>query len=460
MKKALIALISLSMFFGVTGAAKATEISGNLPQIWGGEVSTNGQTSVVWWDFWSEETDSAENYVSFNLTGKNSEWSEPVLVEADEILACEVLDSGKVFIVYVSNNQVFYQTTADGNNFSTPTLLPHTEGITFDSYIDVDSLGKAVTIVISDQSENGYDLFSWTSPANFKNWKKELVTDNLYPASKFGDCNVADELCSFRIRNLEFGQNAKGQQAIFARVRLIDDRSEPYSQTWVSWSIQRKSISKAWQKPIFLESFGPENVDSYRLTETSVVVTPKGRVGIAFTTGYNDNPPTFKIFVSNGFNKKFQRMDTGTLSVSAGTHSGRLINVGEVFYAGFNRGLESFDPSGKVFFGEVGKLNKAKQVGTTGSHTLFDLARINGKFSMISEVRTDSIYGAQSRKLNGNKWTSPKNILVNSNGFGHFPWSMECGSASKMTICTVPSLDELFDSEFSNPTGLLAEVIK
>jgi hypothetical protein len=138
------------------------------------------------------------------------------------------------------------------------------------------------------------------------------------------------------------------------------------------------------------------------------------------------------------------------------------VNVGEKIYTAFNKYTSADDYSHpEVYFGEVGKLNKAKKVGTSGSHRMIEFARVNGKFTIVSESENNGKYIVQIRKLTGKKWSSPKRILVDSNDYGVSPWETGCEAAPKFLICSAPVFSQAFDPENGqDAVGLNVEIIK
>jgi hypothetical protein len=464
MKKIIALLLGAALSVSALASAKATEITGEMENVWWANTSTNGQTSVAFWDIWNYENQNYDNYFVFNFDGKDDGWSEPVVVEADYIFDIEVLSSGKIIIAYLDGDVTYLQTTTDGNNFSTPTVLPVGAGMRLDSgdEIVIESFGKIVTIFGEARNDESVHLFSWTSNKSQSAWTKKVVSDNLFPSSTFDDCTYMSERCSHSVRNLTFGQNAKGQQTLVARVRVSDDSTNPTTEHWANLAFQRKTATSKWKAPQLLDSYGPEDINGYAYMVGPVVVTPKGKAAYAYTKGYNDEPHAVQIFVSNGFGKPFVRKDHGTLSPVHGTESPDLVNVGEKIYTAFNKytSAEDYDHP-EVYFGEVGKLNKAKKVGTSGSHRMIEFARVNGKFTIVSESETNGKYIVQIRKLTGKKWSSPKRILVDSNDYGVSSWDSGCEAAAKFLICSAPVFSQAFDPENGqDPVGLNVEIIK
>jgi|688.fasta_scaffold167419_2 hypothetical protein len=464
MKKIIAILLGVALSVSALASAKATEITGEMENVWWANTSTNGKTSVAFWDIWNYENQNYDNYFVFNFDGKDDGWSEPVVVEADYIFDIEVLSSGKIIFAYLDGEVAYLQTTTDGNNFSTPTELQIGAGMTLDEDYEfrMESLGKIVTMVAEVKNEEGVQIFSWTSNKSQSAWTKKVVTDNLFPSSTFDDCNYLSEGCSHSVRNLTFGQNAKGQQTLVARVRVSDDSTNPTTDHWANFAFQRKTATSNWKAPQLLDTYGPEEINGHAYMVGPVVVTPKGKAAYAYTKGYNDEPHAIQIFVSSGFGKPFVRKDHGTLSPVHGTESPDLVNVGEKIYTAFNKYTSADDYSHpEVYFGEVGKLNKAKKVGTSGSHRMIEFARVNGKFTIVSESENNGKYIVQIRKLTGKKWSSPKRILVDSNDYGVSPWETGCEAAPKFLICSAPVFSQAFDPENGqDAVGLNVEIIK
>lgn len=464
MKKIIAILLGVALSVSALASAKATEITGEMENVWWANTSTNGKTSVAFWDIWNYENQNYDNYFVFNFDGKDDGWSEPVVVEADYIFDIEVLSSGKVIFAYLDGDVTYLQTTTDGNNFSTPKVLPLGAGMSLDSdgEFEIESLGKIVTIIGEARNDESVHLFSWTSNKSQSAWTKKVVTDNLFPVSTFNDCTYGLETCYHSVRRLTFGQNAKGQQTLVARVEVSDESTNQRTDQWATIAFQRKSASSSWKAPQLLDSYGPEEISSSPYMVGPVVVTPKGKSAYAYTKGYNDDPHAIQIFVSSGFGKPFVRKDHGTLSPVHGTESPDLVNVGEKIYTAFNKNTsaEGYDHP-DVYFGEVGKLNKAKKVGTAGSHRIIEFARVNGKFTIVSVSETNGKYIVQIRKLTGKKWSSPKRILVDPNDFGVPPWDAGCEAAPKFLICSAPVMEEEYDPEnWQNPVGLNVEIVK
>jgi hypothetical protein len=464
MKKIIAILLGAVLSVSVLASAKATVITGEMENVWWANTSTNGKTSVAFWDIWNYENQNYDNYFVFNFNGKDDGWSEPVVVEADYIFDIEVLSSGKIIFAYLDGEVAYLQSTTDGNEFSTPTELPVDNGMTIDSDSElvIDSLGKIITIIGEFRDESSVHLFSWISNKTQSAWTKKVVTDNVFPTSTFDVCEYSSEACFHGIQNLTFGQNAKGQQTLVARVKVVDEGSNPSIDQWANIAYQRKSATSNWKSPQVLDTFGPEEINSYAYMVGPVVVTPKGKSAYAYAKGYNDGPRSIQIFVSSGFGKPFVRKDHGTLSPVNGTSGPTLINVGEKFYTAYNKNTSAEDyDHPEVYFGEVGKLNKAKKVGTSGSHRMIEFARVNGKFTIVSESETNGKYIVQIRKLTGKKWSSPKRILVDSNDYGVSSWDSGCEAAAKFLICSAPVLSQAFDPENGqDPVGLNVEIIK
>ncbi|MCX6403603.1 MAG: hypothetical protein NT032_06840 [Actinobacteria bacterium] len=466
MKKIIAILLGVALSVSTLASAKAVEITGGMSDIWWANTDTNGKTSVAYWDIWNYENQNYDNYFVFNFDGTDEGWSEPVVVGADYVFDVEVLSSGKIIYVYLDNDDdvVYLQSTMDGNNFSIRTELPVDNGMTIDSDSElvIDSLGKIITIIGEFRDESSVHLFSWISNKTQSAWTKKVVTDNVFPTSTFDFCEYSSETCFHGIQNLTFGQNAKGQQSLVARVKVATNSADPNTEQWANIAYQRKSATSNWKSPQVLDTFGPEEINSYTYMVGPVVVTPKGKSAYAYSKGYNDDPHAIQIFVSSGFGKKFVRKDQGVLSSVYGTESPTLVNVGEKIYTAFNKNTSAEDEDHPdVYFGEVGKLNKAKKVGTAGSHRMVSFGQLNGKLTVVSESESDGKFSVQVRKFNGKKWSGPKTILNHPNGFGISPWDSGCDVSAKLFICSASVLAEAYDPEnYQNPIGLNVEIIR
>ncbi|MFM1787357.1 MAG: hypothetical protein RL228_1307 [Actinomycetota bacterium] len=462
MKKTVSILLGILLSISVLSSARAAEISGNMPDAWGADLFSNGKVTVATWGVWNEDRGATDLFLAFNFNGKDSGWSEPMFYEVDYLGDIEVLDSGKIFIAYVLNESLYYQTTNDGNNFSTGTLLPQTDELFPNGGVEVESMGKIVTIVGGFQAQTGREIYSWVSNKSLTSWSRKLISDDLFPTSVFQDCPFEDENCWHRISNHSFAQNASGQQAVIVRVKLENNNLEPSEEQWVIWGFQRKTPNSDWGAAQLLDSYGPQIVDGYAAARSYLIVTPKGKVAFAYEKGFNDESPTVKIFVSNGVGKPFAVKDTGTLSSAHGTTSPNLVNIGEKIYTVFNKIPASGSRNGvKVYFGEVGKLNKAKQIGTTGSHLASQLVRLNGKFVVLSESEKNDLSKVEIRRLTGKKWSAPKTILKPPSGKKVGPGFAWCFNSPKVLACTTTYLTQPEDpQEYGSPIGLAVEFIK
>jgi hypothetical protein len=459
MKKVKVAVLAMVLGISTIVSANGAELTRSDSEVWYAEISTNGKVSAASWDSFNEDTDSQENFVAFNFDARNTGWSEPISFDVDYINDVTVLDSGTIFITYVIDSIFYFQTTTNGTDFSDQRMLLPNGDLEI-SRLEVESIGDTVTLIGIVEEESKISAYSWTSGTNLGTWNRKLIANNLFPSGTYGYCPISDGECSYRIRGLEFGQNAKGQQALMVRTRVEDNRSELTSK-WVTWVYERKTNRSDWLAPKKIDTTGPLVVDSFANSSGPVIVTTKGKVAFSYTYGFNDDPRSVRIYVNSGFNTAFAQKDRGALSTPRNTDSPDMINIGEKLFSMFTQ----YDLGGyenpKVFYGEVGKLSKAKRVGATSSHRGIELSVVNGKATLISEAEVSSIFVAQVRKLNGAKWSAPRTILENPNGFGIYPRETSCTESKKLVVCTTPILSETFNTDnYPIPTGLLVELVK
>jgi hypothetical protein len=463
-KKFVSIIIALVLSLTALTNARATEITGDMSNVWWANINSNGKVSAASWELWNYENQKYDNYVAFNFDGKDDGWTEPVVIPSDYFFDIEVLTSGKIVFAYLDNEVAYLQTTTDGNNFSDPTELSLGSGMRIESdyELEIESLGKIVTLVAEVRNDESVQIFSWTSNKNLTAWTKKVVTNDVFPARIFSECTTYSYPCYHAVRNLRLGQNSKGQQTLVARVFVSDDDTNPATDHWANFAFQRKTPTSNWKAPQMLDSFGPEEVDRHAYQVSQVVVTPKGKAAWAYTKGFNDDPDAVQIFVSSGFGKAFKLKDHGTLSSVYGTGTPTLVNVGEKFYTAFNKNSSEDElAQPDVYVGEVGKLNKAKRVGTAGTHRMFAFTILNGKFTMVSESESNGKYIIQLRKLSKNMWSQPVEILAHPNGYGVSPWESGCDYSPKLMICSAPVLPQPFDpNQWPAPVGLNVEIVK
>jgi hypothetical protein len=432
-KKLVSIIIALVLSLTALTNARATEITGDMSNVWWANINSNGKVSAASWELWNYVNQKYDNYVAFNFDGKDDGWTEPVVIPSDYFFDIEVLSSGKIVFAYLDNGVAYLQTTTDGNNFSDPTELSLGSSMRIESYyeFEIESLGKIVTLVAEVRNDESVQIFSWTSNKNLTTWTKKVVTNDVFPARIFSECTSYSHPCYHAVRNLRLGQNSKGQQTLVARVFVSDEDTNPATDHWANFAFQRKTPTSNWKAPQMLDSFGPEEVDRHAYQVSQVVVTPKGKTAWAYTKGFNDDPDAVQIFVSSGFGAAFKRKDHGTLSSVYGTGTPTLVNVGE------------------------------KRVGTAGTHRMFAFTILNGKFTMVSESESNGKYIIQLRKLNKNKWSQPDEILVHPNGYGVSPWESGCDYSPKLMICSAPVLPQPFDpNQWPTPVGLNVEIVK
>lgn len=438
MKKIFAVVLATVLSFSVLNSAKAVDIAEGAPGVWGAVLHTNGKVVVANWDVWSN--DSRDNYAAFNYTGKDSGWSQGVLIENAETLSVTVLKNGTAFLFYEDNGSYKFITTKDGEDFSTPVTLPNSTDISSGWNTSITSINNRVVIVGTTAMEDGGLVYSWTSNANLSSWKKKEIGE-VYPSSVFADCPVSDENCSYSHANIAVVSNAAGNQALLFMVSVEDTRNEESSEKYAAFASQRKSLTGKWTELQNIDTYGPANISGYHYWPDDFLITPKGKTVIAFQKSFSldfsmDNAiDVVKVFQSNGVGKSFVSKDAATLTAGFGNGAPNLVNVGEKVYLAYSKEFDNTYLGSEIYLGVVGKMKIAMKPSSLAGHDLVDMVLVKGKPTIITVNESNSPTLAYKATLNA-KVSTPSEFLTPAGDKSVMRWGVMCTSLKSSAVCT------------------------
>ena len=439
MKRILAIALSALLSFSVLSSAKAVDIAEGVSGPWGANLSTNGKVLVATWDVWAN--DSREIYAAFNFNGRNSGWSEGVLIENAETIHSTVLANGKIVLFYEDNGSQKFIVTTNGEDFSTPVTLPNSSDVSSGWNTAVTSVKNRVVIIGASAAEDGGMLYSWTSNADLSSWSRKEIGE-LYPSNVFSECPTSDESCSYRVSGVAIVANPSGNQSVLYMVSVLDDRGEVASEKYAAFASQRKSLTANWNSPQNIDSYGPLYINGYHYWPDDFLITPKGKTVIAFGKSFSIDGnmasaiEVVKVFQSTGAGKQFISKDASVLSQGFGNISPNIVNVGEKVYLAYSKEFDDSYLGSEIYFGEVGKMNKAKKPGSLAGYDLADMTVVKGKPTIIAVNESNTPTIGYKATFNGKKVGTPTAFMTPSGNKSLMRWGVICSNLKSSAVCS------------------------
>ncbi|MEY4322349.1 MAG: hypothetical protein RL410_130 [Actinomycetota bacterium] len=412
----LVALLGAALLTPQSQAAAPVEftLTGSSKINGGPFAATNGTASVV---AWVEETgdDSSRIMVStkigsaawskgFNLGQVEwSKWTKAVPV---------VTASGRIFIVWVDDEDIRYREKVGTAGWSSEQVLP---GSAFDGswsmQIDAVATGEALTVSAAHSMVTNLSVMSWTRTDANASFVSDVVAQ-VPSSNELGTCTLGTvQDCLYRVDNLKIASNDSGNQVIAFQTHRD---TANYKMNGSKWSVQvatRSAINADWSAPQIIDRMAPTSKDEngYAYFLDTVLVTPNGKSAVAWYRGIDSAGWEGRVAVKAPDASTFTLQDKTAFQSGYATMDPLLGNSGNTIFVTYKYlAKSSSDYVSKI--GTVGNLSgTAKTFSLDGNWDIQAFIMKDGVFSVLLAPDYDSkTVGAysSSRKSDGT-WTAP-----------------------------------------------------